>query len=134
MTSIKTPNTSIQSKGIEETNSFFVSDSIKHLVSEQMLVSNDDHDNSLFATSCIIAKVSAKDMCKYCDVISYSPNSLLKIESGSQIFKLFHENQNFKIKLLLKNEKLEIDLNCKFLQFDEIRNGSYIYSLKILDN
>ena len=59
MTSIKTPNISIPLEDNAEKSTFFVSDSIKHLINEETFVASDKQ-NLKFATSDLILEVKSK--------------------------------------------------------------------------
>ena len=136
MTSTKTHNTSIQSaKG----SSFFVSDEISHLVSEETLLRYDDlqdkNDDSFFATSDIVAKVSTIDDLFYADVVQFNIlEKTIKIRSGVKAFKILYVNPTVTLQILTKDAVVDDKLRCQFKQFDEISRGDYIYSLNVFEN
>ena len=134
---MKTHNISTQSIPPEENNSFFVSDSIKHLVSEETFLKKQESlvDESLFATSDIITKISFAGKMFYADLIQFDAiESTIQIRSGIAGFKILYETDAVDVQILVKGE-LEVNkLKCQFQQFHENSRGDYIYSLRILKN
>ena len=134
MTSTKTHNISIQSKEEEETNSFFVSDSIKHLITEESFTSNTAKTESIFAMSDLIAKVTLNNRLAYYDVTAYKKSDTIKLKSDARGVDLLLADDDLNLSLLLKNKNLEINLICKFVEFNKIDSGTYIYTLRICEH
>jgi hypothetical protein len=132
MTSTKTHNISTQLEKMKDHNTFYVSDSIKHLISEEILLDQvDSSQKAKFALSDLIAKVKLEDKIAYYDVVNYSIENSIKLKCDAHAISFFHQQTPVKIKLLLKNDPIQINLNCKFLEFDKISQSTYIYTLSI---
>jgi hypothetical protein len=121
---------------MKENSSFFVSESISHLINEEsFLEQNTENQDSFFATSDIIAKVTAEDRMFYADVVEFIPNKSIKIKSGINAFKVLNEAGSVNLQILIKDDAINNNkLYCEFKQFNEISRGDYIYCLRICEN
>tara|TARA_Y100001938_G_C8075454_1_gene425776 strand:- start:548 stop:925 length:378 start_codon:yes stop_codon:yes gene_type:complete len=120
-----------------EKSTFFVSDSIKHLINEETFVASDKQ-NLKFATSDLILEVKSKNAINYHDIAFYHAGEIVKFYSDASAFATLisdnsHSDNVLQCRMLLKNKNCLLRLECKFLEFSKLSNSSYIYSLRICD-
>jgi hypothetical protein len=131
MESTKTQNTSNEIDDINSKNSFFVSDSIKHLISEEGFSKNTSASDKHF-TSDLIAEVTSAIGMYYFDVLLVEKDKSLQLKSDAHGLKHMLAGENLQVSLLLKKENVNLVFKCSFKQLKKIDNSAYIYTLNIL--
>jgi hypothetical protein len=135
MTSTKTQNSSQAMKLEVNKNSFFVSESIQHLIDEEVYLNNIKDQNATFAASDILIKVFGKENVVFYELEALT-NELVSVNSdGKAMQVLYKKDKPISIEIVLSNSKEPIDkLKCDFYSINKLSNGEYNYKMKIINH
>ena len=134
MTSTKIQNSSQALEMQVNKNSFFVSESIQHLIDEEIYLNNNEQQ-STFVESDILIKVIDKDRNVFYELDSLTSEIVSLVSDSKAMSVLYKKGEIINIEIITSNCEKPLDnLECDFYSINKLSNGEYNYKMKIINH
>ena len=134
MTSTKIQNSSQALEMQVNKNSFFVSESIQHLIDEEIYLNNNEQQ-STFVESDILIKVIDKDRNVFYELDSLTSEIVSLVSDSKAMSVLYKKGEIINIEIIASNCEKPLDnLECDFYSINKLSNGEYNYKMKIINH